>query len=182
MQLWTWQLWASEWSPRPPWSELCSGFLSLKPLFKGVKDIVIFIFFLSNWRFNYFNSGWYSLVSYPKWQMSADTSSSAGLSRCWDLCVPQHLSSASQQRMQRRIWRKDCMVWGKHLEGDAVTEVQSTLVELCWWEVHSPVLALCCQVSVILTMVTKNTLNRRSNWFSWTGKRYNPELRREHQP
>lgn len=42
MQLWTWQLWASEWSPRPPWSELCSNFLSLEPLFKEVKDLVIF--------------------------------------------------------------------------------------------------------------------------------------------
>lgn len=168
MQLWTWQLWASEWSPSPPWSELCSGFLSLESLFKGVKDIVIFVKATKDLiTLTLDNIVWFHT---QKCQVSADTSSSAGLSSCWDLCVPQHLSSASQQRMQRRTWGRT-----QHVEKAVVPGGwgwpralwQSSAVRGAQWSVDSLLPALCHTSHAI-----KNALNRKSYWFSWTGERY----------
>lgn len=171
MQLWTWQLWASEWSPSPPWSELCSGFLSLESLFKGVKDIVIFVKTTKGLiTLTLDNIVWFHI---QKWQVSADTSSSAGLSSCWDLCVPQHLSSASQQRMQRRTWGRTQHVEKAVVPGGWCWGWPRALWQSCAVRGAQGVLALCCQVAVTLPMVIKiHRINRKSNWFSWTGKRY----------
>lgn len=63
--------------------------------------------------------------------MSADTSSSAGLSSCWDLRVPQHLSSASQQRMQRRTWGRTQHVERAVVPGGWCWGWARALTELC---------------------------------------------------